>query len=176
VLGLGLGHSVQKVKFLPEAHTDMIFAIIAEELGLVGVAVVLFGFLALAVVGTRIALKADTRFNALLAAGLTTALVGQAVINLGGVVGVLPLTGIPLPLISYGGSNLLVSLTALGLLANIATAAHGTTHSQHDEQDDYLDGFDDLDDFDDQQTARRGRGRGNGRTSRSGARGRRSPA
>lgn len=122
--GLGLGHSVQKIHFLPEAHTDMIFAIVVEELGLVGVLAVLGGFAAIAVVGTRIALRTTGRYEALLAAGLTAMLVGQAALNLAGVVGALPLTGVPLPLISYGGSNLLVSLTALGLLANLAVAQH----------------------------------------------------
>lgn len=120
IFGVGLGHSVQKIHFLPEAHTDMIFSIVAEELGLVGVAIVLLGFISIAVVGTRIAMRAQDRFNALLAAGLTAMLCVQAILNLGGVVGALPLTGVPLPLISYGGSNLLVSLMSLGLLANIA--------------------------------------------------------
>ena len=122
--GVGLGHSVQKIHFLPEAHTDMIFSIVAEELGLVGVLVVLVAFAALAIVGVRIALRASDRFTSLVAAGLTFILCGQATLNLAGVVGVLPLTGVPLPLVSYGGSNLLVSLTALGLLANIAVAQH----------------------------------------------------
>jgi len=124
VFGLGLGHSVQKIHFLPEAHTDMIFAIVVEELGLVGVIAVLGGFCALAVVGTRIALRAGSRYEALLAAGLTATLCGQAALNVAGVVGALPLTGVPLPLVSYGGSNLLISLTALGLLANLAVAQH----------------------------------------------------
>ena len=178
VFGVGLGHSVQKAMFLPEAHTDMIFAITAEELGLFGVAAVLLGFLSIAIVGTRIALKADTRFNALLAAGLTTALVGQAIINLGGVVGVLPLTGVPLPLISYGGTNLLVSLTALGLLANIATASHATADSRHDEYEDGIASRDEYgdDDVDEPQPARGRRGRGHGGASGTRTRGRRSPA
>jgi len=119
--GVGLGHSVQKIAFLPEAHTDMIFAITVEELGLFGVTLVIGSFAVLAAVGIRIATRARTRFSALLAAGITTMIVGQAAINIGGVTGVLPLTGIPLPLVSYGGSSLIVTLTSLGLLANIAT-------------------------------------------------------
>jgi len=119
--GVGLGHSVQKITFLPEAHTDMIFAIIVEELGVFGVMLVLGSFAVLAAVGARIAMRARTRFSALLAAGLTAMVVGQAAVNIAGVTGVMPLTGIPLPLVSYGGSSLIITLTALGLLANVAT-------------------------------------------------------
>lgn len=119
--GVGLGHSVQKIAFLPEAHTDMIFAVAVEELGVVGVLMIVGSFAVLAAVGMRIAMRAKTRFSALLAAGLTAMVVGQAIINIAGVTGVMPLTGIPLPLISYGGSSLLITLVSLGLLANIAT-------------------------------------------------------
>lgn len=119
--GVGLGHSVQKIAFLPEAHTDMIFAVVVEELGVVGVLMIVGSFAVLAAVGMRIAMRARTRFSALLAAGLTAMVVGQSVTNIAGVTGVMPLTGIPLPLISYGGSSLLITLVALGLLANIAT-------------------------------------------------------
>ena len=118
--GVGLGHSVQKITFLPEAHTDMIFAIVVEELGLFGVALVVGCFVVLAAVGARIAMRARTRFSALLAAGITAMVVGQAVVNIAGVTGGMPLTGIPLPLVSYGGSSMLMTLMALGLLANIA--------------------------------------------------------
>ncbi len=164
VFGVGLGHSVQKIRFLPEAHTDMIFSIVAEELGLIGVAIVLFGFLAIAVVGTRIALKASNRFNALVAAGLTSMLCLQAAINLGGVVGVLPLTGVPLPLVSYGGTNLLVTLVSLGLLANIATAGHTDAASLvPDEQ------FHDQINSDDEPDAYRNRRWWHSRTPRAGA-------
>lgn len=119
--GVGLGHSVQKMAFLPEAHTDMIFAVIVEELGLIGVVLVLGSFAVLTAVGIRIAMRARTRFSALLAAGITAMVVGQACVNIAGVTGLMPLTGIPLPLVSYGGSSIIVTLTALGLLANIAT-------------------------------------------------------
>lgn len=124
--GVGLGHSVEKIFYLPEAHTDMMFSIVAEELGLFGVAVVVVSFMSLCVVGFRIAVKAGTKFESLLAAGLTSALCGQAVLNIAGVVGVLPLTGVPLPLVSYGGSSLIITLTSLGLLANIAVSSHVT--------------------------------------------------
>jgi cell division protein FtsW len=119
--GVGLGHSVQKIAFLPEAHTDMIFAVTVEELGLLGVVLVLGSYAVLAAVGIRIAMRARTRFSSLLAAGITAMIVGQATVNIAGVTGVMPLTGIPLPLISYGGSSLIVTLAALGLLANVAT-------------------------------------------------------
>lgn len=121
VFGVGLGHSVQKMAFLPEAHTDMIFAVIVEELGVLGVLLVIGSFAVLAVVGIRITMRARTRFSALLAAGITAMIVGQAAVNIAGVTGVMPLTGIPLPLVSYGGSSLIVTMVALGLLANIAT-------------------------------------------------------
>jgi cell division protein FtsW len=119
--GVGLGHSVEKIAFLPEAHTDMIFAITVEELGLVGVVLVLGSFAVLAAVGARIAMRARTRFSALLAAAITAMIVGQACVNIAGVTGLMPLTGIPLPLVSYGGSSIIVTLASLGLLANIAT-------------------------------------------------------
>lgn len=126
VFGTGLGHSVQKMQFLPEAHTDMIFAIIAEELGLIGAAIIIFGFAAFAIVGLRIALEARDRFQALVAVGITATICGQAVVNLGGVTSIMPLTGIPLPLVSYGGSSLVITLTSLGILANIAVSSTRT--------------------------------------------------
>lgn len=119
--GVGLGQSVQKINFLPEAHTDMIFAITVEELGLFAVILILGSFAMLAGLGAKIARQARTRFSALLAVGITSMIVGQAIVNIAGVTGFMPLTGIPLPLISYGGSSLIITLTSLGLLANIAT-------------------------------------------------------
>ncbi len=119
--GVGLGQSVQKINFLPEAHTDMIFAITVEELGLFAVVLVLGSFALLAGLGAKIARQARTRFSALLAAGITSMVVGQAIVNIAGVTGFMPLTGIPLPLVSYGGSSLIMTLVALGLLANVAT-------------------------------------------------------
>ncbi len=118
--GSGLGEGVQKVLYLPEAHTDMIFAVIGEELGLVGSALVIGAFVAFAVVGFRIALRCNDPFGKLLAAGITALVSGQAAVNLAAVLGIAPLTGIPLPFVSYGGSSLVVLLSAVGILLNIA--------------------------------------------------------
>ena len=118
--GVGLGEGVQKVFYLPEAHTDMIFAIIGEELGLVGVTLVIAAYAAFAWAGLRIALNCPEPFGKALAAGLTTLVCGQAALNLAAVVGIAPLTGIPLPLVSYGGTSLVVVLATVGILLNIA--------------------------------------------------------
>ncbi|MFZ4516233.1 MAG: putative lipid II flippase FtsW, partial [Acidimicrobiia bacterium] len=118
--GLGLGASRQKWLFLPNAHTDFIFAIIGEELGILGAFAVLVLFAALAVWGTMIAMRAPDRFGMLVAAGITTWIVGQALINIGAVIGVLPVSGIPLPFVSFGGSSLLFTMLAAGILANVA--------------------------------------------------------
>ncbi len=120
VFGVGLGEGVQKVFYLPEAHTDMIFAIVGEELGLVGSALVIAAYAAFAWAGLRIALRCSDRFGKALAAGITTLVCGQALINLAAVVGLAPLTGIPLPLVSYGGTSVVVVLTSVGILLNIA--------------------------------------------------------
>jgi cell division protein FtsW len=120
VFGLGLGASRQKFSWLPAAHTDAIFAVIGEELGLVGCAVVLGLFAALAVRGYRTAMRAPDRFGAIVATGITTWIVFQSVINIGGVTTAIPFTGVPLPLFSYGGSSLVVTLGALGVLINIS--------------------------------------------------------
>ena len=118
--GLGLGASRAKWGFLPNAHTDFIFAIIGEELGLFGTLLVIALFAAFAIIGVRIALKAPDRFGALLAAGITAWVVGQALINIGAVIGVLPVTGVPLPFISFGGSSLVITMAAAGMLLNVA--------------------------------------------------------
>jgi cell division protein FtsW len=118
--GEGLGESVSKVLYLPEAHTDMIFAVIGEELGLVGSALVIGAFAAFAFAGFRIALHCKDPFGKLLAAGLTALVCGQAAVNLAAVLGIAPLTGIPLPFVSYGGSSLVVLLAGVGILLNIA--------------------------------------------------------
>jgi cell division protein FtsW len=120
VLGVGLGESLQKAFYLPEAHTDMIAAVIGEELGLLGIAalVCLFGLFGYA--GLRIAQGARDRYGKLLAAGLTSLVLIQAVINLFAVLGLAPLTGVPLPFVSYGNSSMLVLLAAVGLLLNVA--------------------------------------------------------
>jgi len=118
--GAGLGEGVGKISYLPEAHTDMIFAVIGEELGLFGSVLVIGAFAVFAVAGFRIALRCRDPFGKLLAAGLTALICGQAAINLGAVLGIAPLTGIPLPFVSYGGSSLVVLLAGVGILLNIA--------------------------------------------------------
>jgi cell division protein FtsW len=118
--GVGLGESVQKIHYLPEAHTDMILAIVGEELGLFGIAglAALYGLIAYA--GFRAAKAAKDRYATLLAAGVTSLILCQAVINFFAVMGMAPLTGVPLPFISYGSSNMVVLLGAMGLLLNVA--------------------------------------------------------
>ena len=118
--GEGIGQGIQKINFLPEAHTDMIFAVVGEELGLVGSLVVIAGFAIFAWAGFRVALACRDPFGKRLAAGITTLVAGQAAINLAAVLGMAPLTGIPLPFVSYGGSSLVVLLCAVGVLLNIA--------------------------------------------------------
>jgi cell division protein FtsW len=118
--GVGLGAGRAKWMFLPNAHTDFIFAVIGEELGLVGCALVLMLFGALALLGVRTALRAPDRFGQLLAAGITGWIVGQAIINVGAATGALPVTGVPLPFISFGGSALLFTMCATGILLNVA--------------------------------------------------------
>lgn len=127
LFGVGLGQSVQKVFFLPEAHTDFILAIIGEELGVVGIATLLALYGLIAYAGLRAARKATGPYTQLLAAGLTSLIVCEALLNVFTVLGLAPLTGVPLPFISYGSSNLLVMLAATGLLLNIANG--GTVES-----------------------------------------------
>jgi cell division protein FtsW len=118
--GVGLGASRQKWMPLPNAHTDFIFSILGEELGLVGELVVLTAFGAVLFAGVRIAAKAPDAFGRLLASGIVAWFGIQIVVNLGAVTGLLPITGVPLPLLSYGGSSLVVSLSAIGILVKIA--------------------------------------------------------
>ncbi len=120
ITGVGLGEGPQKTLYLPEAHTDMIFAVVGEELGLVGSLLVIAAFAAFGYAGFRIALRCRDPFGKLLAAGLTALVCGQAAINLAAVLGIAPLTGIPLPFVSYGGSSLVVLLACVGILLNIA--------------------------------------------------------
>src|SRR6266508_4506553 len=120
LLGVGLGQSRQKWSFLPNAHTDFIFAVIGEELGLLGTLAVLGMFITLAYAGVRVARRSTDPFGRYLAGGITIWIVAQALVNLGAVVGLLPITGVPLPLVSFGGSSMLVLLTALGMLLNLA--------------------------------------------------------
>jgi cell division protein FtsW len=120
--GVGLGASRSKWGFLPNAHTDFIFAIIGEETGLIGALVVVALFVAFAVLGVRAALHAPDRFGTLVAAGITAWVVSQALVNIGGVVGLLPITGLTLPFVSFGGTSLVVTMAATGILLNIARA------------------------------------------------------
>jgi cell division protein FtsW len=126
--GVGLGNGIQKANYLPEAHTDMILATVGEELGVLGVVAVLLAFGAVAVAGYRIALRARDLHGQVLAAGITTLVVAQAIVNMGAVLGFLPVTGVPLPFVSFGGSSLVILLFAAGILANIGRrAGPGTT-------------------------------------------------
>jgi len=118
--GMGLGASRAKWGFLPYAQTDFIFAIVAEELGFVVSVLVVLAFLAIGLVGLRTAFRAPDQFGQLLAAGITTWIVLQAYVNIGAVLGLLPITGIPLPFLSYGGSSMVFTMTAYGVLLNIA--------------------------------------------------------
>jgi cell division protein FtsW len=118
--GVGIGNGVQKAFYLPEAHTDMISAVIGEELGMVGILGVVGLFALLGYAGLRVAQQAKDRYGKLLVAGLTSLILAQATINLFAVMGLAPLTGVPLPFVSYGNSSLLATLFAIGLILNVA--------------------------------------------------------
>lgn len=118
--GVGLGAGRAKWGFLPNAHTDFIFAIIGEELGLIGGVAVVLLFIGFAVLGVRAATRAPDRFGLLMASGITAWVVFQAFLNIGAVIGILPVTGVPLPFLSQGGSSLIVLMGATGILLNIA--------------------------------------------------------
>lgn len=120
LFGMGLGEGRQKLLYIPERHTDFIFAIIGEEMGFIGITVVIILFAILVWRGFRIAVNAPDIYGSLLAVGLTTMVVLPAVINMGVVSGSLPITGIALPFISYGGSSLLFTLVGMGMLLNIS--------------------------------------------------------
>ncbi|MDR7519263.1 MAG: putative lipid II flippase FtsW [Armatimonadota bacterium] len=122
--GVGLGGSSQKFFYLPERHTDFIFAIIGEELGLLGTMGLLGLFALFAYRGFRIARAAPDRFSALLAAGITATIAGQALLNMGVATGLLPVTGVPLPFVSFGGSSLVMTMIQVGILSNISQYAH----------------------------------------------------
>jgi cell division protein FtsW len=122
-IGRGLMHGVQKLFYLPEPHTDFIYSVIAEELGLVGAVLTLACFCVIAWRGLRIATAAPDRFGALVALGLTTMVAVQAFVNISVVLSMLPTKGIPLPLVSSGGSSLLINLVGLGVLLNVSQHA-----------------------------------------------------
>ncbi len=118
--GVGLGASRQKWSYVPNAHTDFIFAIIGEELGLIGTLLVLGAFAFFCYLGIRIAREAPDRFGFLVAGGITAWIGIQAVINIGAVTGMLPITGVPLPMISFGGTSLVLTMAGIGILLSIA--------------------------------------------------------
>jgi cell division protein FtsW len=162
--GVGLGESVQKIFYLPEAHTDMILAIIGEELGLIGVlgVILLYGMIGYA--GLRTAQAARDLHSKLLAAGITSLILCQATLNFFAVMGMAPLTGVPLPFLSYGSTNLIVLLGAMGLLLNVAATGGRARRAPARPRLEAIEGGRDGTDRD-----RRGR---HGGTRRAGARGR----
>ena len=127
IFGVGFGASRQKFLFLPEASTDSIFAVIAEELGLIGAFIIIFLFAFFLMRGLKIAKNSPDIFASVLATGITAWIGGQAFLNIASMVSLVPLTGIPLPFISYGGSSLVMVLSACGILLNISKF---TTHDQ----------------------------------------------
>jgi cell division protein FtsW len=125
VFGVGLGASRARWFYLPNAHTDFIFAIIGEETGLIGGLTVISLFVALAVAGWTVSSRAPDPFGRMLAAGITVWLSFQALVNIGGVLGVIPITGIALPFVSFGSTALAVAMGAIGILVNIAQSGVG---------------------------------------------------
>ena len=132
--GLGLGASRQKFGYIPASHTDGIFAILGEELGLIGCLVVIGLFVFLAYRGFRIAMAAVDPFGMVLAAGLTCSLIIQAIVNIGVVTATLPFTGVPLPLISFGGSSVIVTMASLGLLLAVSRRTMSANHEEEKEE------------------------------------------
>ncbi len=125
-LGTGLGKGASKFYYLPEAHTDFAFAVLCQELGFVGALFVLILLAGLAWHGMRIALRAPDGFGVLLAGGMTVLIIGQAIGNIAMVSGMIPVTGVPLPFISYGGTSLLVNMAAVGILVNVGRQSRKT--------------------------------------------------
>jgi cell division protein FtsW len=124
--GVGIGHSIEKYGWLPEAHTDFIFAIVGEETGLIGTTLVMLGFLAFGLRGYRATLRAPDRFGMALAASITTWVTFEALLNMATVTNTLPITGVPLPFFSYGGTALATALAAVGVLLSIARHGSGS--------------------------------------------------
>jgi cell division protein FtsW len=174
LFGLGPGQSVQKIFYLPEAHTDFILAVIGEELGVAGISglLILYGMLAYA--GLRAARAARGPYAMLLAAGLTSLILCQAALNLFAVLGLAPLTGVPLPFVSYGSSNLVVLLAAVGLLLNVAGGGTAGGPAPRGRPSDVptLEARRLARERDGERTDDRDRRRGHGRTRRAGAGGR----
>jgi cell division protein FtsW len=130
LLGVGIGNSKQKLFYLPEPHTDFILAIIAEEIGFIGVSVLLILFAFVVIRGIKIALNAPEVFGAYLAMGISCMLAVQVIVNMGVVMALLPTKGLTLPFISYGGSSLIVSLTGMGILMNISKRSLEASNGQ----------------------------------------------
>jgi cell division protein FtsW len=124
IFGVGIGNSMQSNLFLPEAYGDFIFAILGEEMGLIGSIIVLFSYMILLVAGIMIAKRARDKFGQMLAFGITISIVLYAFVNVGVTTGVLPTTGLPLPFISYGGTSLIFLCISVGILINIAFTNH----------------------------------------------------
>ena len=139
VFGVGIGHSIEKYGWLPEAHTDFIFAIIGEETGLVGTTLVMLGFLVFGLRGYRAALRAPDRFGMALAASITTWITFEALLNMATVTNTLPITGVPLPFFSYGGTALATSLAAVGVLLSIARHGSGSALGNNRRSDETFD-------------------------------------
>ena len=131
--GVGIGHSIEKYGWLPEAHTDFIFAIVGEETGLIGTTLVMLGFLFFGLRGYRAALRAPDRFGVGLAASITTWICFEALLNMATVTNTLPITGVPLPFFSYGGTAVATTLAAVGVLLSIARSGTGSALGKSDE-------------------------------------------
>lgn len=125
LMGAGLGLGRQKFGYLPAPHTDFIFAVIGEELGLQGTLGLILLYILLALAIMTVIRRCDDMFGKLLATGIGTMIIGQALVNIGGVTGVLPITGVPLPLVSFGGSSLVLTLASIGVLLNISSKKAG---------------------------------------------------
>jgi cell division protein FtsW len=137
--GVGIGHSIEKYGWLPEAHTDFIFAIVGEETGLVGTSLVMLGFLVFGIRGYRASLRAPDRFGMALAASITTWITFEALLNMATVTNTLPITGVPLPFFSYGGTALATTLAAVGILLSIARHGSGTALGNNRNSDETFD-------------------------------------
>ena len=141
LFGVGIGHSVEKYGWLPEAHTDFIFAIIGEETGLVGTTLVMLGFLFFAVRGYLSSLRAPDRFGVCLAAGITTWIAFEALMNMATVTNTLPIAGVPLPFFSYGGTAIATTLAAVGLLLSVARFGSGSGFGESRKKDEVVDSW-----------------------------------
>jgi cell division protein FtsW len=139
IFGVGIGHSIEKYGWLPEAHTDFIFAIIGEETGLIGTSLVMLGFLVFGLRGYRASLRAPDRFGMALAASITTWVTFEALLNMATVTNTLPITGVPLPFFSYGGTALATTLAAVGVLLSIARHGSGTALGNNRRSDETFD-------------------------------------